>query len=86
MTSFVDCYAETQMIGPGKFRGGNDCFDVGKGERMLLAPRLCGKLMGISTLFETGWPPQYDLESGLKHAYAWSMDHVEKGEARLKIP
>jgi GDP-L-fucose synthase len=43
------------------------------------------KLMDVSTLFETGWRPQYDLESGLKHAYAWFMEHVEKGEARLNV-
>jgi GDP-L-fucose synthase len=43
------------------------------------------KLMDVSTVFATGWRPRYDLESGLKQAYAWFMEHVEKGEARLNV-
>jgi GDP-L-fucose synthase len=43
------------------------------------------KLMDVSMLFGTGWRPRYDLESGLKQAYAWFMEHVERGEARLNV-
>jgi len=43
------------------------------------------KLMDVSTLFETGWRPRYDLPSGLENAYAWFVEHVEQGDARLTV-
>jgi len=43
------------------------------------------KLMDVSTLFETGWRPKYDLRSGLENAYDWFVEHVEKGDARLTV-
>lgn len=43
------------------------------------------KLMDVSKLLSTGWRPRYDLRSGLEHAYAWFVEHVEKGDARLQV-
>lgn len=43
------------------------------------------KLMDVSTLFGTGWRPRYDLRTGLEQTYAWFREHVEKGDARLKV-
>lgn len=43
------------------------------------------KLMDVSTLFDTGWRPKYDLRSGLENAYGWFVEHVEKGDARLTV-
>ena len=43
------------------------------------------KLMDVSTLFDTGWRPKYDLRSGLEDAYSWFVEHVEKGDARLTV-
>lgn len=43
------------------------------------------KLMDVSTLFGTGWRPKYDLRSGLEQTYEWFKDHIEKGDARLKV-
>lgn len=43
------------------------------------------KLMDVSTLFETGWRPRYTLRAGLEDAYAWFVEHVEKGDARLAV-
>ncbi len=43
------------------------------------------KLMDVSRLKAMGWAPKYDLRSGLEHAYAWFVAHVEKGDARLKV-
>lgn len=43
------------------------------------------KLMDVSTLFETGWRPKYDLRSGLENAYSWFVEHVERGDARLTV-
>ena len=39
------------------------------------------KLLDVSTLFATGWRPKHTLESGLKNAYQWFLDH--KDTARL---
>jgi GDP-L-fucose synthase len=35
------------------------------------------KLMDSSKLHALGWKPQYDLESGIKHTYAWFKAHQE---------
>lgn len=43
------------------------------------------KLMDVSTLFETGWRPRHSLRAGLEDAYAWFVEHVEKGDARLAV-
>lgn len=43
------------------------------------------KLLDVSTLFATGWRPKYALRAGLEHTYAWFREHVEKGDARLKV-
>jgi GDP-L-fucose synthase len=43
------------------------------------------KLMDVSTLFDTGWRPRYDLRSGLEDAYRWFVEHLEKGDARLTV-
>jgi len=43
------------------------------------------KLMDAAKLKSMGWSPKYDLRSGLEHAYAWFVEHVEKGDARLKV-
>jgi len=43
------------------------------------------KLMDAAKLQAMGWSPKYDLRSGLEHAYAWFVEHVEKGDARLKV-
>lgn len=43
------------------------------------------KLMDVSRLFATGWRPRYDLRSGLAHAYAWFVEHLERGDARLTV-
>jgi GDP-L-fucose synthase len=39
------------------------------------------KLLDVSALFATGWRPKHTLESGLKNAYQWFLDH--KDTARL---
>lgn len=41
------------------------------------------KLLDVSKLFATGWRPSYDLESGLRHTYAWFRRHAAEGDARL---
>ena len=41
------------------------------------------KLLDVSTLFDTGWRPRHDLRSGLEDAYAWFVEHLERGDARL---
>ena len=43
------------------------------------------KLMDVSTLFDTGWRPKYDLRTGLENAYGWFVERVEKGDARLTV-
>lgn len=43
------------------------------------------KLMDVSTLFDSGWRPKYDLRSGLEDAYSWFVEHAEKGDARLTV-
>jgi GDP-L-fucose synthase len=43
------------------------------------------KLMDVKTLFDNGWRPQYDLESGLTQTYAWFMEHAERGDVRLNV-
>lgn len=42
------------------------------------------KLMDVSKLKAMNWSPQYDLRSGLRHAYDWFVEHVERGDARLQ--
>jgi len=39
------------------------------------------KLLDVGKLFATGWRPKHTLESGLKNAYQWFLDH--KNTARL---
>ena len=36
------------------------------------------KLMNSSALLNMGWKPKTNLEAGLKHAYAWYIDHALK--------
>ncbi|BCH25912.1 GDP-L-fucose synthase [Mesorhizobium sp. L-8-10] len=43
------------------------------------------KLMDVSTLFASGWRPKYDLRSGLEHTYQWFKEHIDKGDARLRV-
>lgn len=43
------------------------------------------KLMDVSRLFATGWRPRFDLKTGLADAYAWFVEHVERGDARLTV-
>ena len=40
------------------------------------------KLMDSSKLFATGWRPKYDLESGLRNAYADFLAHQVSGDLR----
>lgn len=40
------------------------------------------KLMDSSKLFATGWRPKYDLESGLRNAYADFLSHQASGDLR----
>jgi len=41
------------------------------------------KLLDVSRLYATGWRPKYTLRDGLKHTYAWFLEHVGKGDVRL---
>lgn len=41
------------------------------------------KLLDVSRLFSTGWRPRYGLKDGLKDAYAWFLEHVDRGDLRL---
>lgn len=43
------------------------------------------KLMDVSTLFDTGWRPKFDLRTGLEDAYGWFVEHLETGDARLNV-
>lgn len=43
------------------------------------------KLMDASKLIAMGWRPKYDLQTGLRDAYGWFVDHVKAGDARLNV-
>ena len=40
------------------------------------------KLTDISRIFQTGWRPKIDLESGIRQTYAWFCEQYEAGAFR----